>query len=224
MTDRVVGVIPAAGRALRLQPLEGSKELLRVGGRPVLDYLVERMRAAGPDELRIVTRPEKTDLVEHACRTGLTLVEGHPRTAAASIALGAQGLEGDDVVLIGFPDTVWEPVDGYARLLPHLAETDVALGVFRGRDAAQLRRSDVVVLDDRNRVTRIEVKNECPSSGLIWGLAAARRRALEGLEAHVDPGHHFDELARGGRELVAVELPGTFLDIGTPESLQAAQS
>jgi len=40
----IVGVIPAAGHAIRLQPLSGSKELLEIGGRPVMDYLVERMR------------------------------------------------------------------------------------------------------------------------------------------------------------------------------------
>jgi CTP:molybdopterin cytidylyltransferase MocA len=49
---RVVGVLPAAGRAARLQPLAGSKELLELGGRPVLEYAVERLRAGGADETR----------------------------------------------------------------------------------------------------------------------------------------------------------------------------
>ncbi|HZB36129.1 MAG TPA: NTP transferase domain-containing protein [Gaiellaceae bacterium] len=56
---RIVGVVPAAGHATRLQPLEGSKELLEIGGRPVFDYLVERLRAGGAEEIRVVTRPEK---------------------------------------------------------------------------------------------------------------------------------------------------------------------
>ena len=51
--------MPAAGHATRLQPLEGSKELLEIGGRPVFDYLVERLRAGGAEEIRVVTRPEK---------------------------------------------------------------------------------------------------------------------------------------------------------------------
>ena len=192
-------------------------------GRPVLEYLVERMRAVEPDELRVVTRPDKADVVAYSARMGLTLVEGRPATAAASIALGAEGLAADDVVLIGFPDTVWSPVDGYARLLPRLDEADVVLGAFQGSSDEQLRRSDVVVLDG-DRVTHIDVKSDRPGSELIWGLAVARRSALEGLERHVHPGHLFDELARAGRKLIAVRLPGTFLDVGTPESLQAAQS
>lgn len=220
---RVAGVIPAAGQAVRLQPLEGAKELLPVRGRPVLEYLVERMRLAQPDEIRVVTRPEKPDVIEYARRLGLSVVEGRPRTAAASIALGAEGLGADEAVLIGFPDTVWDPVDGYLRLLPRLADADVVLGLFRSRQEEQLRRSDVVVLDEGGRVSRIEVKPERPSSSLIWGLAIARRRALEGLADHVHPGHLFDALALAGTPVVGVELPGSFLDIGTPDSLQAAR-
>ncbi|MDQ3085467.1 MAG: hypothetical protein M3Q67_01535 [Actinomycetota bacterium] len=41
----IVGVIPAAGHALRLQPLVGSKEMLESGGSPIMDSLVECMRA-----------------------------------------------------------------------------------------------------------------------------------------------------------------------------------
>ena len=58
----IVGILPAAGYAVRLQPLECSKEMLEIGGRPVIDYLVERMRAGGCEELRVVTRPEKQDV------------------------------------------------------------------------------------------------------------------------------------------------------------------
>ncbi len=188
----------------------------------MLEYLVERMRAAEADELRLVTRPEKTDLVDYAREHGLTVVEGHPPSAAASIALGAEGLDADDAVLIGFPDTVWDPVDGYARLLPRLDTADVVLGLFAATGDEQLRRSDVVVLDGE-RVERIEVKPDRPGAQVIWGIAAARRRALEGLERHDQPGDLFDELARAGRELAAVQLPGTFLDIGTPETLEGVR-
>jgi choline kinase len=54
-----VGTIPAAGYAVRLQPPDCSKEMLEVGGRPVIDYPVQRMRAAACDELHVVTRLEK---------------------------------------------------------------------------------------------------------------------------------------------------------------------
>ena len=52
----ILGVVPAAGLATRLQPLPCSKELLRVGGAPVVDRLVAQLRAGGADTVRLVTR------------------------------------------------------------------------------------------------------------------------------------------------------------------------
>jgi glucose-1-phosphate thymidylyltransferase len=208
-------VIPAAGQATRLQPLPCSKEVLPVGGRPVLDYLVERMRAAPCDELRVVTRPEKLDVAERAREHGALVVQGRPPSVADSLLLGMDGLDRNDVVLFGFPDTIWEPVDGFQQLVAELGE--VALGLFRCRD---LTRSDVVTVEGA-RVTGVHVKPESPPSELVWGCLAAKAGALEGLAGHAEPGAYLDGLAREGR-VHGVDFGTQFVDIGTPESLRAA--
>jgi glucose-1-phosphate thymidylyltransferase len=213
---KVVGVVPAAGRALRLQPLPCSKEVLPVGGRPVLDYLVARMRAAPCDELRVVTRPEKRDVVERATELGALVVEGHPPSVADSLLLGMEGLARDDVVLFGFPDSIWEPLDGFAHLLAALGEEDeVVLGLFSTRE---LERSDVVVLDELGRVAEIHVKPGHPPSDLVWGCLAGRVSALEGVRGYDEPGAYLDRLARG-RSVQAVRFGTEFVDIGTPQAL-----
>jgi glucose-1-phosphate thymidylyltransferase len=214
---KVVGVVPAAGRARRLQPLPCSKEVLRVGGRPVLDYLVERMRAASCDEVRVVTRPEKHDVVERATELGALVLEGHPPSVAHSLLLGMDGLARDDVVLFGFPDSIWEPVDGFARLLAALGEEDeVVIGLF---STQELERSDVVVLQGSDRVAEIHVKPERPPSDLVWGCLAGRVGVLEGVRGHDEPGSYLDALAREGR-VRAISFGTEFVDIGTPQALQ----
>jgi glucose-1-phosphate thymidylyltransferase len=219
MPPRVVGIVPAAGYATRLQPLEGSKEVYRVGGRPLMDYVVERMRAAPCDEVRIVTRPDKRDVIEHAAALGVQVVEGRPETLAVSVSLGVEGLHPDDVALIGLPDTIWEPADGFAQLLAGLSkDTDVVLGLFTSPEP---ERSDVVTLDDSGRVAAVSVKPEQPASNLIWGCAAARVDALSGIGRRAWPGEHFDELARAGRAL-GVRLAGEYLDVGTRDALRRA--
>jgi glucose-1-phosphate thymidylyltransferase len=211
----IVGVVPAAGHATRLGPLPCSKEMLPVGGRPVVEYVVARMRRAA-DEIRVVTRPEKTDVAEHAGKLGAVVVEGRPASVAASIRLGCDGLAPDDVALLGFPDSVWEPDDGFLRLVDALDDaTAVALGCFR---SAELERSDVVVLDARGQVREVQVKPERPEADVIWGCAAARVDALAGLADVDEPGHLFDRLARRGT-VRAVLFPGEFVDIGTREAL-----
>lgn len=214
----IVGVVPAAGYALRLQPLPHSKELVDVGGRPIMDYLVERMRAAGADELRVVTRPEKQDVIDHAGRLGASVVLGNPPTINDSLAAGIAGLAPDDVVLLGFPDSLWAPLDGFHRLVEVVqAGPEVALGLF---DAPGIEGSDYLVLDESGAIMDIDIKPVAPRSTWIWGCAAARARALEGLADFEWPSTHMLALRARGVEVAGVRLSSTYLDIGTHSSLE----
>lgn len=213
-------MLPAAGTAERLQPLTGSKEMLELGGRPVLDYAVERLQAAGPDEIRIVVRPDKADVTRRAGVLGLTLVEARPRSLAESVLTGAADLAQDDIVLVDLPDSVWEPSNGFTLLLDALTpEVDVVLATFRSAEPA---RGDVVEVDAGDGVTAVHPKPADPPGDLVWGAFVARAGALAGLADHGEPGEHLDELARRGR-VRAVRFPGEFIDIGTKGALKRAR-
>jgi dTDP-glucose pyrophosphorylase len=214
---RLAGVVPAAGYARRLKPLSGSKETYEVRGRPVMDHLIDRMRKADCDDIRVVTRPEKTDVIAHARDLALTVVLGHPASVSESLLAGLEGMAPDDIVLFGFPDTIWEPADGFVRLLEALDGYEIALGLFVGREP---ERSDVVEFADSGVVMSVAVKPHRPRSNWIWGCATARRRALDDLKNDPEPGVLFDSMCRR-REVVGVPLSDTFVDIGTPEALDA---
>jgi glucose-1-phosphate thymidylyltransferase len=216
----VIGVVPAAGNARRLQPLDGSKEVLIVSGRPVMDHVVERMRIAGCDDVVVVTRPEKDDVRERAEALGARVVLARPADVSASVIAALHATGGGDIVLLGFPDTIWFPIDGYVRLIEALEEPyAVALGLF---ESAEPERSDVVAVRPTGEVVRVVVKPPRSGSRLIWGCAAASMPALDGLSSVPEPGRHWDWLASRGR-VVGVELPGPFVDIGTPEALEGAR-
>ena len=220
----IVGVIPAAGYGTRLQPLDCSKEVLPVGGRPIIDYIAERMRAGGCTRLRVVTRPEKADVVAHVEQLGAEVVLGHPASVNASFFAGIKGLAEEDIVLMGFPDTLWKPEDGYRSLVRAVEEgCDVALGLFR-IDPADLPRSDVVVFGKNGTAIRIDVKPPEPTSEWIWGCAAARARTLAGLGRSEWPGGYFDLLCREGRNVRGFPLSDVWLDVGTREALAYAES
>jgi len=217
----IVGILPAAGYAVRLQPLECSKEMLEIGGRPVIDYLVERMRAGGCEELRVVTRPEKQDVREYAERIGASIVLRHTSTINESFAAGMEGLDPDDIVALGFPDSLWEPVDGYRRLVSAVAGgEEIALGLF---EVPGIEGSDYLSLDPAGRIAHIEIKPLVPPSDWMWGAAAARVRALAGLEREQWPSGYLNMLLRRGVELFGERLSGTYLDIGTRTSLERAR-
>jgi glucose-1-phosphate thymidylyltransferase len=216
----IVGLIPAAGYATRLQPLPCSKEILPIDGRPVMDYVIDRMRIAGCTEVRVVTRAEKTDVIAHADEIGATVVLAQPTTPSESFVAGMAGLAPEDVVLIGWPDTLWEPEDGYVPLVQAVEEgREIALGLFQTPD---LERSDVLSFDGSGRITGIHIKPTEPPSTWIWGCAAARMRALTGLEREEWPGSFFNSLCQNGMDLYAVRLSDVWLDIGTKEALEQA--
>ena len=124
------GIIPAAGSGSRIQPLAFSKELLPVGSqvegdrerpRAVSEYLVERMIAAGAGKLCFVISPGKTDILEYygGRLWGADIayvVQPAPGGLCDAIFRAAPLISADESVLIGLPDTIWTPEDGFARL------------------------------------------------------------------------------------------------------------
>ena len=62
-----IAVIPVAGRGTRLLPLTKSqpKEMLPVGGKPVVQYVVEELARCGIGRLLFVTGPGKTAIENH---------------------------------------------------------------------------------------------------------------------------------------------------------------
>ncbi|RUW23637.1 nucleotidyltransferase family protein, partial [Mesorhizobium sp. M1A.F.Ca.IN.020.06.1.1] len=70
----MLGIVPAAGRGSRIQPLGFSKELLPVGSRmdgqterpcAVSEYLVRRMVRNGVDRICFIIGSGKSDILEY---------------------------------------------------------------------------------------------------------------------------------------------------------------
>ena len=216
----VVGAIPAAGYANRLRGISGSKEVLSVGGRPVIDYVVDRMHAADAAELRVVTRPEKRDVIARAHALGATVIEAHPESLAASLLIAMRDLRARDIVLVGLPDSIWEPADGFVSLTDAvIGGADLALGLFRFEEP---ERAEVVAFDDDGLVTGVVVRPRAPASNWIWGCAAGRASAFRKLEGATSVGEFVDAFCREAR-VAAVPLSDSYVDIGTNESLAAVR-
>ena len=224
------GVIPAAGRGSRIQPLAFSKELLPVGSRndgmrerpcAVSEYLVERMIAGGADKLCFVIAPGKSDIMEY-------YGEGYGGAAAAFVVQPeASGLcdavfrarhlsPADEPVLVGLPDTVWFPLDGFA----HLPDERLSFLLFPVETPEVF---DAVVLDANARVVAIDVKSPQARSNWIWGAFKMPGRLFHELYAFWRARGEADEyfgtlvnawIAAGG-EAYGVTSGETYVDVGT---------
>lgn len=225
------GIIPAAGAGSRMQPLAFSKELLPVGShlgaggverpRAVSEYIVERMLLGGADKLCFVISPGKVDILEYfgAAVGGATVayvVQREPAGLADALFRALPLVRPEDEVLVGLPDTIWFPADGLRALPPRA----FSLLLFPVDQPALF---DAVVLDERQVVREIQVKQAQPASRWIWGafrctgavfaelhtLWNARRRRDEYIGALI---HAY--VQDGGRVL-GVPAGRGYVDVGT---------
>ncbi len=170
------GIIPAAGAGSRIQPLAFSKELLPVGSYPehdserpraVSEYLVERMVKGGADKLCFVIAPGKTDILEYfgARVWGANVayvVQPAPGGLCDALFRAVPLIGHDESVMIGLPDTVWSPENGFS-LLP---ANELSFLLFPV-DEPQL--FDAVVTDQHGFVEKIQVKERAASTHWVWG-------------------------------------------------------
>lgn len=235
------GIVPAAGAGSRIQPLAFSKELLPVGSqrdhdvdrpRAVSEYLVERMLYAGATRICFVISPGKSDIVEYyggsyALRGDTTgarstsaeicyVVQPSPTGLCDAIFRALPLIGRDEHVLIGLPDTVWFPVDGFARM-----RDDVLSFLLFPVDRPE--RFDAVLTDDRGGVREIRVKKQDPGTHWIWGAFRMPGAVLADLHALFLERDRQDEymgtlvnayLARGA-QAHAVREGETYVDVGT---------
>ena len=227
------GIIPAAGAGTRIQPLAFSKELLPVGSRvdetgterprAVSEYLVERMVRGGATKICFVIAPGKGDILAYyggAEKEGPvggaeTAFVVQPRPAGLCDALfraAALVHPGEDV-LIGLPDTVWFPLDGF-RAVADAGSRELAFLLF---PVERPEFFDAVVTGADGRVEEVQVKQPGARSHWVWGAMRM-------------PGRVFHDLARLWRErLERDEFLGTLVNAylavgGTARGVRAGEA
>lgn len=163
----MLGIVPAAGRGSRIQPLGFSKELLPVGSRidgqterpcAVSEYLVRRMVRNGVDKICFVIGSGKSDILEYYAAgygdaAALFVVQPTPVGLCDAIFRAAPLVAPDETVLIGLPDTIWLPEDGFCAL-----RNDCLSFLLFPVDRPEF--FDAVILDNDSRVKEIQVKQQ----------------------------------------------------------------
>lgn len=233
------GVIPAAGRGSRIQPLAFSKELLPVGSRvddgrerpcAVSEYLVERMLLAGADKLAFVISPGKSDILEYYGAGGaeasvVYVVQPSADGLCDAIFRAAPLIHDHEQVLVGLPDTVWFPEQGFTDLPDGLLS-------FLLFPVEHPQFFDAVVLDDADHIREIQVKRLDASSRWIWGAFKMPGHVLHALRLLWLERDRSDEfigtlinayLARGGQAL-GVKSGRAYVDVGTFDGYRSAIS
>ncbi len=224
------GLIPAAGRGSRIQPLGFSKELLPIARRldngserprAVSEFLVERLIAGGATKLCFVISSGKSDILEYfgGSTRGIPVcyvVQPQPAGLCDAIFRALPLVYPDEPVAIGLPDTIWFPENG----LTALPDDELSFLLF-SVDHPEL--FDVVISDADGFVERIDVKPQTPQGSWIWGAFKMPGTTMTELSDLWNARDRRDEyfgtlvnayLALGGRAR-AVPAGTHYVDVGT---------
>jgi len=184
----MIGVIPAAGIGSRMKHLPGSKELIPIGTykrevgedvtyhpKPVMLYLIDRMKIAGVQRFLVIVNREKWDLVK-------TFGGGHDFGVEIAYLLQEEHLGlpdaisitypwvRDSFVVFGMPDTIFEPDDAFSRVVHMVKDksSDLILGLFptiRPQDFGMVRFDE-----EHNYMHSIDKPEECDLR-FMWGIS-----------------------------------------------------
>ena len=224
-------VIPLAGKGTRLRPHTylTPKPLLRVGGKPVMSYILDDLQDLGIEEIVFVIGYLGDVVKEYMAaeypriRPEYVVQEVQDGTAGA-VKLAEPFI--DEEVLILFVDTLFEADLSMARQLDPTWS-----GVIWAKEVEDYQRFGVIVTDEHSAMTRIVEKPTEPISKLAnIGLYYIRDHKLlfEGVDrtlAH-PPGPSgefyltdaFQYMVDQGARLLAAPVEGWY-DCGKPETL-----
>jgi glucose-1-phosphate thymidylyltransferase len=222
-------ILPVAGKGTRLLPITKHvpKPLVRVAGRPVLDYVLDALAGLEIEELLFITGHLKGQIEQHVRRT----YEVPSRFVEQKVQDGTAGAINlarpyvDGPVLIVFVDTLFD-----ADL--SLANRTDADGVIWAKEVEDYQRFGVVVTDEHGYMRRIVEKPAEPVSNLAnIGLYFIRdwEALFEGVTATLAGPQHkgewfltdaFQHMIDHGRRLLTAEVTGWY-DCGKVETVLA---
>jgi dTDP-glucose pyrophosphorylase len=201
-----------------------------LGERPcaVSEYLVDRMIAGGADKICFVIGPGKSDILENygagfAEAATVYVVQPEPSGLCDAIFRAAPLVRDDEPVLVGLPDTIWFPREGFLSL----PDDRLSFLLF---PVDQPQNFDAVLLGADGTVREIQVKRPDASSHWIWGAFKMPGQVFRDLRALWIARQRADEymgtlvnayLAAGG-EAVGIPDGEAYVDVGTFDGYRRA--
>ncbi len=234
-------IILAAGYATRLRPLTDSiaKQLLPVGGRPMLDWVCDKVEEVSTDVHLVTNTRFAADFEKWAERRDTTVAVHDDGTTSNDDRLGAIGdiafvlgrIGTDDDVLVVAGDNLFDAsLDDFVTFWQSKGVAS-AVAVYDCGDLELATHYGVVEVGEDDRVVGFEEKPSEPRSPLVATAGYLYHRDhLPLIERYLAEGNAPDQPGRlvawlHGREPVfGYRLPGLWFDIGNFDQLLEADN
>jgi glucose-1-phosphate thymidylyltransferase len=233
-------LILAAGYATRLKPLTDSvpKQLLPVGGRPMVDWILDKIREAGIADVHLVTNGRFAgDFARWGDAAGVRVHDDGTTTnetrlgAIGDIRFVQERTDFDDDLLVIAGDNLFDySLTDYIRFWSEKSGAS-AVAVYDVGDRELAKQYGIVDVDADDRIVGfVEKPAEPPStlSATATYLYARRHAALVG--SYLDEGNppdqpgHFVGWLYQREPVYAYRIAGGWYDVGDPAQLLEADN
>jgi len=237
-------VIPAAGKGKRLEPLTLSipKEMIRVGQKPIIEHVIDLLKAGDIKDVLIITGWKKgaiLDYIGSGQRLGINVyyrVQDEQMGIAHAINHAKNWVKDEDFIVV-YGDNYFKPVSVMKDIIKFHQEKKAAATVVL-HEIEDPRRFGVVKIDNSNKVVGMIEKPsweqaEAFKSGNIYyniaGMIIVNSKIFEFIEK-TKPGANnelqftdsLELMRKAGYPIYGYVFKGLRYDIGTFESLKLA--
>jgi UDP-N-acetylglucosamine diphosphorylase / glucose-1-phosphate thymidylyltransferase / UDP-N-acetylgalactosamine diphosphorylase / glucosamine-1-phosphate N-acetyltransferase / galactosamine-1-phosphate N-acetyltransferase len=232
------GLIPAAGRGTRLEPvtLAIPKELLIVGNKAIIEYVITSMKAVGITDITIIVGWRKHAILDYLGsgeRLGVKLsyVVQDNRDGLAKAVIAGEHLSDNEHFLVVLGDNFFYPPTFLEDILAFhkKKKADATIGVAEVKDST---RHGIIQPGDNDRIVNLVEKpkpQDAPSNLGCIGIYLfsptifdAIRKTKPGVNGEYQLTDAIKIMIDDGFKVYYKKISGRHIDIGTMDDLKEA--
>jgi glucose-1-phosphate thymidylyltransferase len=237
----MIAIILAGGYAKRLWPLtlDKPKALLPIAGKPMIDYVVEKLTSLDPPVYRIILstnlkfQSQFQKWLKNSEYGGIELMpensskEEEKLGAVRAIADIIEKIGKEDVLVLASDNLFTDKLDGFLRFFYEKHTPTIA--VYNARSVTETKKGSTVVMDETGRILEFVEKPRSPKTILVGACVYAfpaeiskRLKEYLKLGLSVDEPGRFIEWLYKQESIYGYMLEDYLWDIGTIDSYKAA--
>jgi len=237
MAAKLKGLVLSGGRGTRLRPLThtAAKQLVPVGNRPILFYVLDNLKSAGVNEAGIVISPETGNAVREAVGTGEPwgmrveyIVQSEPLGLAHAVKVAQPYLGSDAFVMYLGDNLIGSGISDYrGRFERSDAQASILL-----KEVENPSSFGIAEVDSQQRVVRLVEKPKEPKSNLalvgIYFFTPAIHEAISRISpswrGELEITDAIQNLLDAGGEVLSDRIDSWWLDTGKKDDLLTANT